>query len=177
MAIKIVAFSGKRGTGKTTAAVYLQEEYGFVRVSFANRLKEAAEFFHPGFSKWAKEKPRKELGGQTPREYLITLGSHERFYDPNYWVKSTGIEKMSGKIVVDDLRFPNEAEFLKELGAHIVRIERFEYLNVYGKNLDDPSETAMDNYSFDFVIPAARNLTVEDLTQQSDRMLETLKVF
>jgi hypothetical protein len=172
LSAKIIALSGKRGAGKTAAAQHLRDKHGFKIVSFAAKLKDTAKLLHPNIDRWHKERPRPELGGHTPREYYITLGSHERFYNPDYWVTAALEDRdLKENIVIDDLRFENEAKYLKELGAKLIRIERYEYLNIYGKNLDDPSETALDNYAFDYKIEACRNVSLADLTTQIDYAL------
>lgn len=177
MSLIIIGMSGKRGVGKTEAAKYLRDVYKFKIVSFASRLKETAELLHPGIGRWPKERARAELGGATPREYYISLGAHERFYDPDFWVKASGIANAIGRIVIDDVRFPNEVAYLKNLGGKIIRLKRFEKLNIYGKDLDDPSETSLDSYKeFDFLIEDCVNVTIQDLYKQMDIAMRDFEI-
>lgn len=175
----IIGMSGKRGVGKTTAANYLVQNYRFKKVSFAEKLKETAKLMFPftdyDFSTAAKEKPYKNYPW-TVREFLINLGAFARFHDSDYWVKAVGLDKMAGRIVIDDVRFPNEVEILKGLGAKIVRLERYPKLNVYGPTeLDDPSETSLDDYKgFDFSIHSCYNTTMEELKTQMDRLVRDI---
>lgn len=171
----IIGLSGKRGVGKTLAADYLVENHNFKKVSFANKLKEISDSFFPGLSKSEKEKPFREHSF-TPREFMIHLGQFMRFHDPEYWVKSSNISAMRGNVVIDDVRFRNEADYLKELGAKLVRINRFEKLNVYGKDLDDPSETDLDNYKgFDFIVEDCVNVKPIDLYKQLNNAMKQFK--
>lgn len=172
--VKIAALSGKRGAGKTAAALYLKEQYDFKIVSFAEQLKKTGEMMFPGVSTAAKEKPFK--GHEwTPREFYINLGQFGRYYDPDIWVKSIGLEGLTGKIVIDDLRFPNEAKCLKKYGAKLIRVNRYEHLNIYGKNLDNESETALDSYKgFDFVVEDCVNVKLPDLYKQMDIVVKDL---
>ena len=175
MATIILGIAGKRGTGKTSAATYLHDIYRFKIISFASRLKEVAEWLHPGIGHWKKEAPKLELNGQTPREYYISLGAHERFYDPDYWVKESGVANAIGRIAIDDVRFPNEVDYLKKLGAKVVRLNRFEKLNIYGKDLDDISETALDDFKgFDYIVQDCRNCTMPDLKREMDIIMENM---
>jgi hypothetical protein len=174
----IIGLSGKRGVGKSTAADFLIDTHNFKRVSFADKLKETARTFFPftsvDFSPSGKEKKYKNYDW-TPREFLIHLGQFARFHDEDYWVKASGLAAATGKIVIDDVRFPNEVEYLKSVGAKIIRINRFEKLNPYGKNLDDPSETSLDGYKgFDYVVEDVQNIKVSDLYKT---MTQALKHF
>ena len=46
--------------------------------------------------------------------------------DVDYWVKKweESLPEISSKIVVDDVRFMNEAEKIRSLGGHLIRLER-----------------------------------------------------
>lgn len=174
----IVAFSGKRGAGKTTAATYMSRHWGFKVVSFGSALRTIAKEFFPfkpgDFADVGKEKPYLTYDW-TPRDFLIALGKMARYFDEDFWVKKSGLSGMTGRIVVDDLRFPNEVDYLTSIGAKIVRINRYEHLNIYGKNLDDPSETALDKYGkFDYTIHECRNINAVDLHHELGTMLGTL---
>lgn len=175
----IVGFSGKRGAGKTQAALHLSKYHGFKIVSFGNSLREMAKTFFPftpvDFSEKNKESPYK-LYDWTPRDFMIALGKFARFHDEDYWVKAAKIESIDGNIAIDDVRFPNEVEYLKGLGGRLVRLERFEKLNIYGKNLDDPTETSLDNYDgFDRRVEACWNTTLPELRKQVDSYMKELK--
>ena len=170
----IVAFSGKRGSGKTTAAKFLESNYGFTRASFAGTLKALANTIFPftvaDFTEKNKEIPYAQYSW-TPREFLITLGKFLRYYDQDYFVKKVRLES---KTVIDDLRFNNELAYLKNKGAFIIRMERFKYLNVYKDDLEDSSETELDNAEFDYEIPACRNTDFETLHKQLSLIMKSI---
>lgn len=176
----IIGFSGHRGVGKTTVmAQYLNRLHGFKVVSFGSKLKEMARLFFPfgplDFLEKNKEKPYKEYDW-TPRDFMIALGKLGRYFDENYWVKMSGLETMKGNIVLDDVRFPNEAEYIKSQGGILIRVSRYEKLNVYGKDLDDPSETSLDKYDgFDYRIESCRNTNLDDAHDALDHILEDLR--
>jgi hypothetical protein len=171
--MKLIAFSGKRGTGKTTGAKYLVNGYGYELVSFASAIKDIAENLFPGVGNAPKEKPFKPFEW-SPRDFSIALGELGRYFDPNIWVSRVlNSLKKNGKYVVDDLRFPNEAVMIKNLGGKIVRLNRYESQNSYGKNLDIQSETALDDYKgFDFIVPEVGNTSIKTLTDQIDLFME-----
>ena len=113
-----VAISGRAGSGKSTLAGTLQREWipTCTITPFAHFLKEEV---------WELYGIRK--GDPGSREMLIKHGSIRRTQDPLYWVKLTGmwIEEVladGGIPVVDDLRFPNEYEWLRQRGFLLVHL-------------------------------------------------------
>jgi len=114
----------------------------------------------------------------TPRKLLQLLGTEagRHVIHPNIWVNALfadypKIVDMDDKgldvyenWIITDVRFPNEANIIKEKGGIMIRINRPQYLNnrlVIGKN-EHLSETALDNYDgFDYVIE--NDGTVQDL--------------
>ena len=173
----IIAFSGKSRAGKTSAANYLVANYGFKKVSFAEELKEIAKSFYPFTQSELygefKDEKYKELDW-TPREFLIRLGHFVRFHDTNYFVKAiTGLPG-SSNWVVDDLRFKNEAETLREKNATLIRIERYKkYLN----NIVDASETELDDYKyFDYRINEVENRDLKSLHTKLDHLMDAIGI-
>lgn len=174
----IVGISGKRGVGKTSLANYMTRHHGFVKVSLSEPLKDLAstlfDFDPKDFTDITrKEKPWREYEW-SPREFLIHLGEFMRYHDKDYWLKLALAQcsKKGGYYVFDDIRFRNEADAIRGLGGKVVRLNRYEKENPYGKNLDIPSETDLDNYKFDVVIEDCVNKSLKDLHEQGDRMLE-----
>ena len=127
-----------------------------------------------------REFKEKELGeewdGLTPRKLLQLLGTEagRQIIHPNIWVnalfadhennKSEWLSATNSKWIVTDVRFPNEANIIKEKGGIMIRINRPQYLDnglVIRKN-EHLSETSLDEYDkFDYVIE--NDGTVQDL--------------
>lgn len=131
----VIAFTGLIGSGKTTAAFRLIEEHGFRRVRFAGPLKDMAYAFGLSYEQIdgkLKEEPCTLIGGKTPREFMQLLGTEfgRNLIDPNIWIHAWNhaVHQVppSVGVVVDDCRFPNEAEAVRKLSskARIVRIIR-----------------------------------------------------
>jgi hypothetical protein len=64
------------------------------------------------------------------------------------------------RVVISDVRFPNEAEAIKKLGGSVWRINRRNHSAANGHT----SEHALDNYMFNHVI--YNDGTVDDLTDE-----------
>lgn len=80
--------------------------------------------------------------------------------DPDYWVKQlqARIERESPAIaIITDVRFPNEARFVKDNGGTLIEIIRrtkdgSQYLDP-GRDPNHASETALDDYNgWDFIL-------------------------
>ena len=119
--MKIVAFTGYKQSGKTTATEYLEgkvESRGLssYRGSFAKPLKKVAKMIYPKVDFEAKEVPQESVGGKTPRQILQILGTDiARTIYPNTWVDLARLEIeenwKTDFIFYDDVRFVNE-EFI-----------------------------------------------------------------
>jgi hypothetical protein len=128
---KLVGFAGLIGCGKTTAAQFLIKELQFHRVRFAGPLK--AMMAALGLSNMeiddpnCKEQPSALLCGKTPRWAMQSLGTEwgRNLIGDDIWINAW---KRSCEgyphIVVDDVRFPNEARAIKEANGLLVRIVR-----------------------------------------------------
>lgn len=160
----IIGISGKRGSGKDTLAKFLIET-GYTKVSFASPLKAHVRDF---FS-WTTEHTDgalKETVDPTwnvsPRQVMIAVGQFYRTFDPLFWVKQA-FKNIPVNTVISDVRFINEADYIRANGGIIVRLERKSELNIYKGVIDDVSETQLDNYQFDVVLDAEKNINLTDL--------------
>jgi len=109
-----IGLIGLAGSGKDTAAKALIKA-GYHRVAFADELKSLAHYFG-----WNGEKD------DDGRLLLQELGMACRRYDQNFWIRhvSKYIDKTTVKIVFTDVRFQNEADYVRKRGGIIVRIVR-----------------------------------------------------
>jgi len=134
-----IALCGLAGSGKSTAADYFVSRHGYKRLSYAAPIKRMmrALLIEAGASLVEtiemtdgklKELPTSYLCGHSPRYGLQTLGTEygRDTIGPDIWrrILLNKVRKHSGPVVVDDLRFPCEAEALREEGFLIVRIIR-----------------------------------------------------
>ena len=129
----IIALSGKKGSGKSTVSRFLVQQHGFKWLSYAapgRQMLKALGLGDVDFLPENKEEPIAWLSGVrevTPRYLMQTLLSawgREQVH-PDLWAFVVGqkILKCEGDVVIDDLRFNNEAELLLHtFGKEQVRI-------------------------------------------------------
>lgn len=133
----IVGFTGRKRSGKDTAAGVL-EAFGFKRLAFAGPIKAMIgalleyqgvddETIYRMLEGDLKEVPTPYLGGRTPRYAMQKLGTEwgrEMMCD-TIWVDILRrVARFFKRVVVSDVRFPNEVEALKEDGGIIYRVNR-----------------------------------------------------
>lgn len=110
-----LAFVGPMCSGKTTCADYLVQNYGYTKLSLADKLKAIAYELYGIQGKDGDN-----------RRIIQELGDKLRVFDDDVFTKYTlaTIQKnySYSKIVIDDLRLPREAGILKQNGFYLVRV-------------------------------------------------------
>ena len=129
----LLGISGRKGSGKSTAAQVLLDA-GWKRVKFADPLKNMLRVIgldDRHLEGDLKEVPCDLLGGKTPRWAMQSLGTEwgRKCIFPDFWMSLARreIALVMGQgysVVVDDVRFDNEADMLRELGGSILQIKR-----------------------------------------------------
>lgn len=134
--IQIICVLGSTEAGKSTVAQRLVERHGFTRVRFAEPLKDM--LITMGLTREQvdgpqaiRARPSKLLGGKSPRYAMQMLGTEFRdLIDKLLWARITrkritdAIQRGVTKFVIDDMRFPHEAEMFREIGAVIIAVRR-----------------------------------------------------
>lgn len=164
----IIGLSGKQGTGKTTVANMLldafREYVPCVRMAFGDALKREASFVYNFPLSWAYvgksrvvEVPACEITSEwrdkdvTVREILQHRGMEMRKVNPDYWIEkldaATRVPYKHGVriIIVDDVRFPNEFEYVRVRGM-CYRLEPYQGYDIHSNHY---SESALDLENFD----------------------------
>jgi hypothetical protein len=151
----IIGVIGKKESGKTTFSNYLKE-YCFSRGEFA--IKEA---FGDALKKMLVESglciEEEVYGKKTPlsRMLMQKIGTEiVRTVDYDYWckvmwnkLKENCFQEPRCIVIIDDVRFQNEYNMLKSLGAIIIKVERLQ-----SQEDNHPSETEMDGLKYDAII-------------------------
>ena len=126
----------------------------------------------------------------TPRKLLQLLGTEcgRQIIHPNIWVnalfadykpKNAPYNTMADLLedrhhgllnnpnwIITDVRFPNEAQAIKDRGGIVIRVNRLDvdkFTDNFPQTLH-PSETALDGYEFDHVID--NNGSIKELVEK-----------
>lgn len=132
---RVIAFCGYAGSGKDEAAKALPL---FTRVAFADAVREAALALDPivksydevtyhltdlvRLKGWGEAKQEPEV-----RRLLQRMGTEagRDIHGQGCWVRIAARKiAAAGDVVITDMRFPNEVEFVRQLGGKIIRIVR-----------------------------------------------------
>ncbi len=176
----IAFYSPAAQMGKSTATRLLTKGLGYQNVKFADPLKamtrcfleqigvpsDQLEDFVEGHR---KEEPLSEFGfdNLTTRKIMQTLGKEwgRDQIDPNLWTtiaarKARSLIKQGDRVVIDDMRFPNEYDLVKNMGG--------EAWCVYNPRVEIPvsghqSEGLLSNHAFDKAL--INEGTIDELEQ------------
>ena len=123
----IIAFTGPKGSGKTTAA-HILEDLGWYRTSFVLPLRAAVHHLYDIPYENITDPKLKEVTidrlGKSPRQIMQELQGPLKDIYQNVFVDALAKRiKGAPKVVIDDLRFDYEAEYLRSIGARIIRID------------------------------------------------------
>lgn len=172
----IIGLSGKARSGKDFIADKCCELYGWRKMKLADPLKKTCrEVF--GLSIDQTDGAEKEKY----RNVMIGLGLLGRTVNPNFWVDRLKEEILKtpqaqlGTYVVADVRFINEAEWIKRHGGILVRLERA--VELRGEDINDPSETELDDYKgFDLRILESSNVDAGDVPGICESIREAVEI-
>jgi len=154
----IILLNGAAGSGKDASAELLLDEFGFVRVAFADELKQdcadhfkiPVALFH---STTAKDKPDSRLNGQTPRSVMIERALIARLTDPEIYCRSVGhaitqhLIEGRDNIVISDLRYRTELNYIIREFGDIANILCFKIIRPDVTPSDSLSEHDLDDFS------------------------------
>ena len=145
--VVLIGLVGYARSGKDTFAHVLEKQHGFVRLAFADQIREIAYLL--GYQLYlGSDKNGDEYDGETyteaidragyeevkrlypeARQWLVKIGhGFRQVFGDSFWLNQVvnQIEDFDGDqgIVVSDCRYLNEAHEIKRLGGILVYIER-----------------------------------------------------
>ena len=180
---KLVGLTGKKYAGKSTFANHMEELAFFTPLSFASPIKKGAKAMFNYTNQQMndptlKEKVDPELGF-SPRQAMQALGTEgvRNALGLDVWVRLAQREATKfldmnyprNRVVFDDVRFDNEAQWIRKLGGLIIHIINPDEPKSYAA---DPhqSENGINHHMDDMVVtnsksagPAAFQLQVHKI--------------
>lgn len=184
---KIIAISGKLGSGKDTLAKLIQEQSNnrWQITAFAKRLKEivallAGVDYNLTLSQEGKNTFIPEFG-MTIGEMLQKIGTNalrDNFHK-EVWIQSvfSQIKRSDSNWIITDCRFENEAEAILKNGGYLIRINRpiNPIAEKSDRDLSHPSETGLDHFkNWNYVIENDGN--IDDLKNKVIQCLNHLGI-
>jgi hypothetical protein len=169
----LIAFLGKKSSGKDTSGDYLVQNMGFKKYVFANPLKKGIQaFFNLSDQQLYDEQLKETIDprwGVSPRQLFQVIGT-DIFQNSIHnflpqlkgefrchwvtlfkeWYDQEIKKDPNTKIVITDARFLHEIEMIKKLGGKVVKVVRNSSYN--GKGLDNHlSETEIEIIQGDMI--------------------------
>ncbi len=185
---QIIGIVGKKGVGKSTVANYICNNRNTKEFTFSHNMKSfLSTVYHIPIENFIdnnlKEVKIDKLG-TTPRRLMQIFGMAMREFQEKYipelrinnpWlhnVKEKIIEDFDQKVdivIISDIRFPDELDMIKSMGATVIEIIRNVIINDYSNHI---SETSLGSIDVDFIIN--NNGTKEELYSKIDNILANL---
>lgn len=195
----VIGFGHKRGSGKDTSAGYFCKHYQAERIAFADPIK-ALTMVAYGLDRdqaYGDQKERTDpFWDVSPAELQQVEGTElhrkrlaeifpQKFGNQNIWVRMARRRIEEGEssfYVISDLRFPNEADMVKELDGFCIRVDcDFETRmrrtggNFEGRDDDHYSEVALDDFTgWDFIVD--NNGSEDDLKRGLETVIRQVPV-
>jgi hypothetical protein len=177
----IIGLTGLAGSGKSTVAMILEDEFGYERIPFAEPIKKMARAFGLSHQEMStdKEKPSELLCGRSPRQFMQWLGTDlgRNMIGKDVWtrawkrsVDNIEIDTFGPLLIVaDDVRFPDEAEMIRSMGGKIIRVLRD------GAGSTSGAEHESERHFIEYDLAIWNDGDIHELTvkvQQAIRVLE-----
>lgn len=183
--MRLIGLTGPTGSGKDTVADHLAGVHGFVRLALADPIRHGLQAMLKLPDEVFSGRDLKELPvtwiGRSPRQLMQTLGTEwgRHHIDDDIWLRAAarrianikrGWQYVRG-IVVTDIRFANEADWLRRSGGCIWHIT--------GRGLPPAGEAAAHSSEAGIVyqpgdVIIANVGTIDDLEDNIARELEAI---
>ena len=149
MTRKVVGLTGYAQTGKDTVGQILVSHRGYTRFSFADNVREAVlrlnplipdPWTNPNYGmyetasvplKYVVDRVGYEVAKQTipeVRRLLQVMGTEvgREMFGQDSWIEMVGrqVRATENDVVITDVRFQNEADYVRSLGGIVLRVER-----------------------------------------------------
>jgi dephospho-CoA kinase len=177
MTSSVIGLTGYAQAGKDTVGSILVER-GYKRLSFADNVREAIWRLNPAIDMGESEYgtqykavrlqelvewigwERAKTESREVRRLLQVMGTEvgREMFGETAWIDMVARQvSQHEKVVITDVRFPNEAAFVRSVGGRVIRIER-----LGNRPVNQHASEKLD-FRVDMIIP--NNGTIEDLAK------------
>lgn len=163
----LIGLTGPARSGKDSTGEVLQRRGGFYRYAITKPLKAMLECLGVGLDDWSDAKKELDIpwlgAGVSPRYLAQTLGTEwgRNLVHRDLWLllaqRWTETLAPDERVVVTDVRFDNEADWIRESGGELWHIQRTDRTEV----LKHSSENGVRRFDCDRVV--SNNGTLEEL--------------
>lgn len=193
----LIGIHGNAGTGKDTIAKYLHSTRPNTWAeAFADPLKKAcSEMFGIPLDVFYDPQKKAEYiiyWDKTPREILQYFGTEiARHYDHDFWVRRMALE-LTGRsnsgveytaedtVIITDVRFQNEADYIQSSGGYIIHLTRPGYCGKVGIKDHESEKAELDFWNFsqgDRYYAIDNTGTLDDLFAKVDEAVSYFKLY
>lgn len=127
----IIGLIGAPNSGRKVVSDHLVSNFGFTRIRFGDTIDRMLRLLganDDNLSGPGLHQPMPELGGKSFLFAKQALGYHfgRRMVSEGLWIPPwrKRLQATDGHVVCDDIRFPNEADAIRDAGGVLVRIDR-----------------------------------------------------
>ena len=180
----LIGFTGRPGSGKNAAADHLVAHHDFRQVAFADAIRQALLTLDPWVDTFYRlREVVRAWGWETAkrnspecRRLLQVFGTEvgRDMFGTEVWVdqvfKKIDAFPQGQRVVITDVRFPNEADALWARGGVLVRLQRD--ASHHQGVLDHRSETESAALVPDYHL--ANHTSIEELHRRLDRLVTRL---
>ena len=172
----IIGLIGNKRVGKDTFADYLVEKYNFRKIAFADPIKNGVKILFDLSDEQLNGNLKEVIDkrwNRTPRQILQEIGTDycRKNYGEDIWIKRMKYELSKSKdtnIVISDIRFPNEAEAVREMGGYLIKIIR-NNIEISDKHI---SEQLIETISFNNSIK--NDGTFQEYKNKIDKLISSI---
>lgn len=186
---RIIGLSGKKGSGKDTCALILQNltrsengNHQYQTIAFATPIKDicqqvfklSAEQVHDPILKEVRD----PFWNKTPRQIMQQIGTDlfRNHFDQDIWIKVMERklqQEPESRFIITDVRFPNESALIHRFGGKVLNITRDSEKINYNTDDSHSSEIPLDESNFNAMIE--NNSSIDELTTKLFTYLFTFK--
>jgi hypothetical protein len=146
---RLIGLTGLPRSGKDSVAAVLSVNHDFAQMAFATPLKDALIVLlglnRAHFADHALKEEPIDWIGKSPRELMQTLGTEwgRGLVREDIWIRHAqrrldNYRRFSASVVVTDVRYPNEADWLRKNGGelwHLLRRQAENVVNLHSSNI------------------------------------------